>query len=106
MLIVLDYDETYTADPLLWGHFIGSAQCRGHIVICCTMRSPDKDQFNADVIEDMARHHVQIVYAANHRDKWAAVEAAGYMPENAIWIDDRPMYIWMNREPDELIDIA
>ena len=106
MLIILDYDETYTADPYLWDQFIATAQRNGHTVICCTMRFPDQDRLNADVIEVMRLNRVEIVYAANHRDKWEAVQAAGHVPENAIWIDDRPQYIWMNRSQDELMEVS
>ena len=38
MIIALDYDKTYTADPNLWDAFIKFAVFRGHKVICLTMR--------------------------------------------------------------------
>jgi len=38
MLIALDYDGTYTADPIFWDTFIASAQSHGHGVACITMR--------------------------------------------------------------------
>ncbi|MGR9108614.1 MAG: hypothetical protein ACU843_16975 [Gammaproteobacteria bacterium] len=104
MLIVLDYDETYTVAPALWDGFIVSAQQHGHTVVCCTMRSSGQDSYNGDVISDMGRHGIPIVYAADYRDKWEAMQGAGFTPENAIWIDDRPMYIFMNRAIDELPD--
>ena len=97
MLIIIDYDETYTAAPVLWGRLITMALEYGHTVVCCTMR-PDNDvHFNADVIADMGQYDVEIIYAADHTDKWAAVIAAGYEPGSAIWIDDRPMYIFMDK---------
>ena len=104
MLIVLDYDETYTAAPILWDEFIVSARQHGHTVVCCTMRPSGQDSYNDDVITDMGQHGVQIVYAAEHHDKWEAMQKAGFMPENAGWIDDRPMYIFMNRPVAELPD--
>ena len=104
MLIVIDYDETYTAAPVLWDGLIASAQQHGHVVVCCTMRPSGNDKCNEDVIADMGRHDVQIVYAADHHDKWAAMQAAGFVLESAIWIDDRPMYIFMNRPNEDLPD--
>lgn len=102
MLIILDYDETYTEAPVLWDKFIILAHQHGHKILCCTMRVSNQDFYNEDVITDMGRHGIEIIYAAEHLDKWEAVQQAGYMPENAIWIDDRPMYIFMNRGIEEM----
>lgn len=38
MLIAIDYDGTYSADPALWDAFILSAKGRGHRVVCVTAR--------------------------------------------------------------------
>jgi len=35
MLIVMDYDETYTEDPSIWDAFILLLRTRGHTIICC-----------------------------------------------------------------------
>jgi len=40
MLIALDYDGTYTEDPVLWDLFISTAKERGHDVKILTMRYP------------------------------------------------------------------
>lgn len=101
MLLILDYDETYTACPPFWDMFIENAKVYGHHVVCCTMRHEEPERFNSDVILDMSAHSVEIVYAASHKDKWEAVQKAGYHPENAVWIDDRPMFIYMNRSNEE-----
>lgn len=100
MLIIIDYDETYTADPVLWDAFISCAKVRMHDIVCCTMRLDDG--YNSDVESDMGQHNIPIVYSAAHKDKWEAVQKAGYIPENAVWLDDRPMYIFMNRDYSEL----
>lgn len=101
MYIVLDYDETYTERPLFWDAFIDLAKTSGVEIVCCTMRFQEPSICNKDVIEDMGRHNIEIVYAAPYKDKWEAMENAGYIPENAIWIDDRPMFIFMDRVDDE-----
>jgi len=94
MLIVLDYDDTYTASPALWDGFIASAKSHGATIVCCTLRRSCDRLDNDDVLTDMARHDIEIVFAADHPSKWDAMIAAGYMPENAIWIDDQPLHIF------------
>lgn len=105
MLLIIDYDETYTADPVFWDMVITGAIGHGHNVVCCTMRFPDQASFNDDVITHMGAHGVQIIYAAPHKDKWEAIREAGYIPENAIWIDDRPMFIYMDRGEEEWMEL-
>ena len=101
MLIVMDYDETYTEDPSIWDAFILLLRTRGHTIICCTMRDEEACD-NTDIIRHMSALQIEIIYAAQYQDKWEAVQEAGYHPENAIWIDDRPMYIYMNRNFEEI----
>ena len=105
MLIVLDYDETYTAAPVLWDIFITHAKEHGHDIVCCTMRLETDTAYNDDVITDMGIHDIKIVYAAAERDKWEAMQKAGYHPENAIWIDDRPMFVYMDRPINEWMEL-
>ena len=38
MILSIDYDNTYTADPLLWDQFIVNALERGHTVYCVSFR--------------------------------------------------------------------
>jgi hypothetical protein len=93
MLIVLDYDETYTAAPVLWDQFIQLAKSYGHEIVCCTYRLEFPESDNADVIADMTQHGVQIVYAGKFNRKFEAMYDAGFNPQNAIWIDDCPSFI-------------
>lgn len=97
MLIIMDYDETYTEDPDLWDGFLQRALEKRHVVICCTYRYPDQIN-NMDVESAMGKHGIPIVYAANFPRKWDAVEHAGYQPNNAIWIDDSPYNITTSYE--------
>lgn len=41
VLIVIDYDETYTEDKMLWNMFVTNAKLKSHTVVCCTMRDND-----------------------------------------------------------------
>jgi hypothetical protein len=63
--IALDYDETYTADKVMWGSFIGSAQARGHKVTFVTFRPdyrPDLSGYNGDIREDAKTLGIDIVF--------------------------------------------
>jgi hypothetical protein len=76
MLIALDYDKTYTADPVLWDDFIKSAQDRGHTVKIVTMRRPD------EIVNDVP---IEIVYTSRKAK-------ASYVKAD-IWIDDSPQWV-------------
>lgn len=43
LILGLDYDHTFTADPDLWRQFISDAQRRGHTVVCVTARREPPD---------------------------------------------------------------
>ena len=79
MLIALDYDKTYTADPALWNDFVQLAQNRGHTVKIVTMRRPD---------EAIVGSPVEVVYTS--RKAKAAVVSAD------IWIDDSPNWVYQD----------
>ena len=40
MNISVDFDDTYTRDPILWDEFVNRALERGHTVYCITARPP------------------------------------------------------------------
>lgn len=86
MLIALDYDETYTEDPLMWDRFIRLAIASGHAVICVTMRHEGE---SADVCESIGR--LCTVYCTGRRAKLEYMTEIGRIPD--VWIDDSPMFI-------------
>jgi hypothetical protein len=79
MLIALDYDKTYTADPALWDDFVRSAQNRGHTVKIVTMRTPAETIVNAPI---------EVVYTSR-KAKSAVINAD-------IWIDDSPQWVYQD----------
>ena len=79
MLLALDYDKTYTADPAMWDGFIQLAQDHGHEVKIVTMRHPH---------EPVAGLQIEIVYTGR-KAKASAVSAD-------IWIDDSPAWIFQD----------
>lgn len=87
MRIALDFDGTFTADPVLWQNFVAMAKQRGHDVKIVTARHKG---FNNSVnwldngpVEQAAKDMgVEIVYCGmqQKQDVYGA----------DIWIDDRP----------------
>ena len=91
MLLVIDYDDTFTADKTFWRAVLSKAIQNGHTVVCCTFRAPD-NIYGIDITSDF-EGWVPIVYSRGHK-KSDVLRQAGYIPENAIWIDDSPQNIW------------
>jgi hypothetical protein len=83
MQIALDFDETYTADPMLWASFVTKCKVRGHTVTFVTYRPDNGD--NSDIEYEAECLHIDIVYTGG-RQKQHVFEAD-------IWIDDSPATI-------------
>ena len=77
MIIALDYDGTYTADPAMWNTFIASAKAAGHTVVCVTMRHP----------HEAIMMPCEVVYTSRQA-KMKYLLALGRQAH--IWIDDMP----------------
>jgi hypothetical protein len=92
MIIALDYDGTYTADPTLWDSFINAARARHHQVHICTMRAPDE------------RVHigaqVDRIHYTDRKAKRPFMQALGLSVQ--IWIDDMPDFILGSAAPRSL----
>ena len=89
MLLALDFDETYTRDPLFWDKVIELATQRGHSVICATMRHDIP--YEADQVRAALQGKVEAIIFTGRKAKHPAVYAEGYMP--SVWIDDQPNWI-------------
>lgn len=89
--IALDFDDTFTADPVLWGNFIKSAKLRGHQVFCVTARRESEE--NIDTINAQFDHWgCQIpIFFCNLASKLDQMEGRGIKID--IWIDDSPFAI-------------
>lgn len=85
MIIALDYDKTYTADPELWDIFIANAIAKGHSVICITMRYPNEQ------INGMYNDRMRIIYTSR---KAKLIYAKEHDIPVDIWIDDRPAWLF------------
>lgn len=80
VLIILDYDGTYTLAPQWWDCMIASAQNEGHEIICATMR------YETEPIEMPC----PIIYTGR-KEKMAFLSALGIKPD--VWIDDAPHFL-------------
>lgn len=92
MLIALDYDGTYTADPVLWDRFIELARSRSHEVHIVTLR--------ADCEPVRLGAHVDRVHYTDRAAKRPYMQAKGLTVQ--IWIDDMPDFILGSAAPRDL----
>lgn len=83
MIIALDYDKTYTREPVLWKKFISDCQKLSHVVICITMRYPHEK------ILDMP---LDAIYYTSRKAKLIWAKANNI--EVDIWIDDKPGWLF------------
>ena len=90
MIIALDYDDTYTADPELWNQFIDDSIERGHKVLICTARR-DTEENREDVSLPEKYNGVVPKYFTGLRCKKKFLEARGI--KVGVWIDDNPRVI-------------
>ena len=99
MLLALDYDDTYTRDPIFWDEVIRLAIKCGHSVICATMRY----EHEGDDVKMALDDQVEAIIFTGRKAKYKAVHDAGYMP--SVWIDDSPHWIHMDAQPDNQLEI-
>jgi len=87
LIIALDFDDTYTADPDLWSAFVKKAQGNGHYVMVVTYRMAS---YGVSDIE-AALPGIEIV-TTEGAQKRQYLRENGF-PEPSIWIDDMPELI-------------
>lgn len=83
MIIAIDFDNTFFADPEGWTQVIKLMENRGHKFVCVTGRSKE---FGKQVIENI-NGLIPIVFAGTEWKRQAA-EKSGWKVD--IWIDDTP----------------
>lgn len=88
MNIAIDYDLTYTADPVMWRNLLPRIQSvYGHTVYLVTSRDSDVPVEASHDFENMG---IPIIYCA-WRGKRKVCNEQGIMID--IWIDDEPKYV-------------
>lgn len=88
MLIAIDFDGTFAADPRLFHEFARLARSFGHRVVVVSGRSDEPPW--GDELREVVGDGIPVVLAGSIW-KRAAAEAAGYRVD--IWIDDNPEYV-------------
>ena len=96
MKIALDYDNTYTADPVLWNTFIQAAFQQGHQVFIVTARNEQLDK--NETLQQLNDAGVRVIYCDGVAKKHIAVMISQHVPDFKIdiWIDDKPESIFQN----------
>ena len=89
MNLSVDYDDTFTRDPIFWGLVIDLAQSRGHKVYCITSRSVrHADEVYDDLEKKLGRDAIMFT---------AGLPKKAYAYKNNVkidvWIDDAPFFI-------------
>lgn len=82
MKIAIDYDKTFTADPMLWEKLICFARQLNHQIVIVTCRT-DNEEERVKLPEVVA--WVPVIYT-NRKAKRKFINAD-------IWIDDQPYSI-------------
>jgi hypothetical protein len=83
MRLGVDYDDTWTLDPVFWRAVVELAAARGHEVVIVSNRGPSR-------WEPIAEEHalpVRVIYA-DGKPKTEAVRAAGLVID--VWVEDMP----------------
>ena len=92
MILMLDYDKTYSNDPEFWNKFILNAKKSGHIVYGLTMRYDNKEES----IDNSLGKQCEIIYTnRNAKEKFAYdwLSLKGIKPQSVIFIDDQPYFL-------------
>lgn len=89
MRIAVDYDETYTRDPVLWNTFAQMAIERGHEVVCISARHPsqlDEIRFTFGRVIGADK-----CYGTGLQQKRQFADDKGLIID--VWVDDSPEMI-------------
>lgn len=97
MIIAIDYDDTYTADPAMWDQFIKLANEAGHKVVCVTCRMDPDDKERGPMAWGMPASMrgdtrvkipgVPVFYTSFSPKRWFM---EGHNIKVDVWIDDMP----------------
>lgn len=90
MLVVLDYDETFTRCPKSWRAVADLLRENGHSVIGCTMRRPqERDGMHPQYFEAC-----ETVHFSSRQGKREYLASLNILPH--VWIDDTPEFICLD----------
>lgn len=87
MIIAIDYDNTYSADPETFNKVIKLFQDAGHTVICVTGRD---DGVMGEPVNNSIGKLAPVIFAGSVSKRTAA-RNRGYIVD--VWVDDMPAMI-------------
>lgn len=87
MNIGLDYDDTYTRDPMIWNNFVAMSRSRGHKIYLVTWRTPEETE---PIIEHL-KANLDGVHFTSRKAKEKYMYSQGIRID--VWIDDNPSAI-------------
>lgn len=90
MILALDFDNTYSRDPVMWNAVIGMMQHAGHTVYCVTMRTPEEGR----PVRESLENHVDGIFFTSRKAKRDFMNARQIMVD--VWIDDQPAFVLMD----------
>lgn len=90
MLVVLDYDETFTRCPASWLAVSVTLRSNGHRVIGCTMRTPAE----AKGMSEKYFEACDEVHFSSRQGKREYLASLDIHPH--VWIDDTPEFICLD----------
>ena len=93
MNISLDFDDTYTRDPLLWDNFISSARQHEHRVYVVTMRYKEEGD---DVVKYLQENVDMIIFTGRLAKKPYLDNMHIHID---VWIDDNPFAVYNDMSP-------
>lgn len=86
MNISLDYDNTYTRDPIFWDEVILLAKRRGHSVFCVTMRY----EHEGKEVKEALENKVESIFFTGRKAKDKFMFGKGISID--VWLDDIPFF--------------
>jgi hypothetical protein len=86
MNIALDFDDTYTRDPMMWNWFIDRAKERGHDVRIVTFRKRSM----TDPALDYLAQKIPVIFTEYIQKREYTDSMQWYVD---VWIDDSPEFI-------------
>lgn len=91
MNISIDYDYTYTLDPVTWNKCITTLQAAGHTVYCVSARHHWNSKEIVDALGKLCK-----VYCTDKQAKKSFMLNLGIQID--VWIDDTPWAILESRD--------
>jgi len=90
MTISIDFDETFSKDPVMWGEFAMKADAQGNTVYMITRRedTPENQAFIKETIGEHNHAFTGVLLIGEGMQKADAAAAAGIAVD--VWIDDAP----------------